>query len=179
LICPNDGETALVAATLDGVTVDDCPTCGGVWFQHDELRRAKDNAADWARWLDSDLFSAADESSDPTSKNCAECGEPMRSLVYPHSNVRVDVCDNNHGAWLDKGEFEAIVASLDELTNSMSVDEYQEATVDQLKDVLRPHESRWSEIKDFFAVFRLLQMRFGTEHPAIGKAMDAAARNGL
>ena len=176
--CPNDGTT-LEAATLDRVTVHDCPKCGGMWFEKDELRRAKDGAEDWVRWLDCDIFAAAQESSDTTTKTCAECGEALRSLVYPHSNVRVDVCVADHGVWLDKGEFDAIVKALDELTNKMSVDEYERATVEQLKEILHPHESRWSEIKDFFAVFKLLEMRLGTEHPGVGKALDAAARTGL
>ena len=176
--CPNDGS-ALEAATLDRVTVHDCPKCGGIWFEKDELRRAKDGAEDWLRWLDSDIFTLAEESSDPTSKTCAQCGEPLRSLVYPHTNVRVDVCPADHGVWLDKGEFDAIVSSLDEITNTMSVDDYQNATVEQLKDVLHPHETRWSEITDLFAVFKLLEIRVGTEHPGVAKAFEAAARTGL
>ncbi|HVV35483.1 MAG TPA: zf-TFIIB domain-containing protein [Acidimicrobiales bacterium] len=176
--CPNDGET-LVAATLDRVEVNDCPKCGGIWFERDALTRAKDNADDFVRWIDSDVFAAAEASDDETTKACAQCGEPMRTFVYPHSDVRVEACVADHGVWLDKGEFDKIVSELDGMTNAMSVGDYAHATVDQLKEVFRPHESRWSEVKDFFAVFKLLEARFGTEHPGVAAAVNAASRIGL
>jgi Zn-finger nucleic acid-binding protein len=179
LRCPNDGETTLVAETLDRVAVHDCPQCAGVWFVRDELRRAKDNADEWIRWIDDDLFAAATAASEATTKKCAECGEPMRSVVYPHSDVRIEVCVTDHGVWLDKGEFDKIVKELDQLTNVMSVSEYEHATAEQLKEIFRPHESRWSEIKDFCTVFQLLEMRFGTGHPGTAAAVNAAARIGL
>ncbi len=149
-----------------------------MWFERDELRRAKDNAEPWVRWLDDDIFAATEEG-EASTQLCPSAGEPMRTLTYPFSKVRVEVCVADHGVWLEKGEFESIIKTLDELTNSMSVEDYQQATLTQLKDVFRPHESRMSEIKDFFAAFKLLEMRYGTEHPHVGRLLDAAARVGL
>lgn len=180
MLCPNDGETSLVADSLDHVAVHDCPKCGGIWFARDELRRAKDNADEWIRWVDTDVFASATKASEPTAKKCAECGEPMRSVLYPSSDVRIDVCATDHGVWLDKGEFDKIVGELDTLTNRMSVSEYEHATLEQLKEIFKPHdESRWSELRDFVTVFKLLEMRIGVGSPGTAAAINAAARIGL
>ena len=46
MCCPKDG-TALVAVDHHGVAVEECPTCGGVWFDKGEMetvaKREKDS----------------------------------------------------------------------------------------------------------------------------------------
>ena len=46
LHCPKDGH-AMVARSFHGVTVDECPTCHGMWLNHHEIdaaaRRERDS----------------------------------------------------------------------------------------------------------------------------------------
>ena len=147
MLCPNDGATELVADTLDRVAIHDCPKCGGIWL-------VRDNDA----W-----FAAAEASGTLSAKKCAECGEPMRTIRYPESNVEIEVCVADHGVWLDKGEFDKIVGTLESADGGSPA----------------PSESRWSEIKDLVATVRSLETRFGTEHPTIAAAINAASRIGL
>ncbi|MEY2398294.1 MAG: hypothetical protein QOJ00_1468 [Actinomycetota bacterium] len=175
-----DCGTALEVADLDHIKIHECPKCAAMWFEQDELRRAKDNADEWIRWIDFDLFAAADASGEIGSKPCPECGQPMRTLVYPHSKIEVDACTADHGVFLDKEEFDKIVTSLDDLTNQVSAKDLEHATWHQFKEIFAGgHESRVSEIKDFMAVFRLMEMRFGVEHPATAQAINVLSREGL
>jgi Zn-finger nucleic acid-binding protein len=170
--------TALEEAVLDRVTVHDCPEGHGTWFEREELRRAKDNADRDVRWLDFDVFSQASSSS-AGSKPCPRCAEPMKRETYPHSDVTIDVCENDHGVWLDKGEFDTIVRALEEVTHEMTVTDYGHAAKEQLEQVLTGPESRLSELRDFLAVFRLLEMRMAVEHPGVAASVQQLERSGL
>lgn len=176
--CPNCGH-GLEAADLNHITVHDCPGCGGIWFARDELRRAKDNAEHGdLRWIDFDLFAAA-ENARPGTRACPTCGEALHVIVYPHSKVRVDVCAADHGVWLDRDEFDKIIRALDELVDRMSVAEYERAALHELAQVVHGPESHWSELRDFLAVFHLLELRLGIEHPQTAAVVDNLSRGGL
>jgi uncharacterized Zn finger protein (UPF0148 family) len=56
--CPKDG-TALVARAEHGITVDGCPSCGGVWLDNGELEAilAREDEAGVTRWVRSLLKS--------------------------------------------------------------------------------------------------------------------------
>jgi Zn-finger nucleic acid-binding protein len=120
--CPNCGR-ALEESELDHIAVHDCPACRGIWFERDELRDAKDNADPNLRWLDFDVFKAADTTSRQPDKPCPHCGQAMNVLAYPHSKVKIDVCEADHGVWLDRGEFDELIKTLEHVANSMSARE--------------------------------------------------------
>lgn len=169
--CPDCG-VELVEATLAYVAVHDCHKCKGIWFEHNELERAKDNGDRWVRWIDFDVFSGAKGGGERGQRPCPVCGEAMAVLVYPQSDVKIDVCVTDHGVWLDAGEFKKIIKELDDLTNRISAKQYEHIAAQELKEIVTGgHESRISEIRDFLAVFRLLEMRFGVENPQISKAV--------
>jgi Zn-finger nucleic acid-binding protein len=173
--CPNCG-TELIETALAHVNVHDCPSCKGLWFERNELERAKDSADPWVRWIDFDVFAAAKASGDHGRRNCPDCGADMSVLVYEHSDVKIDVCPDNHGVWLDTGEFTKIVTELDELTNTLSAKDYEHALGRELREIIAGgHESRFSEIRDFMATFRLLEMRLGAEHPEAAKMVNTMA----
>ena len=173
--CPDCGDE-LIEARLAYVDVHDCHKCKGIWFEHNELERAKDNGDRWVRWIDFDVFSGAKASGQPGHRPCPVCGEAMTVLVYEHSDVKIDVCVTDHGVWLDAGEFKKIIKELDDLTNRISSKDYEHIAAHELKEIVTGgHESRISEIRDFLAMFRLLEMRVGVEHPEIAQMVTTLA----
>ncbi len=169
--CPDCGRE-LVQARLQHIDIHDCPGCKGLWFERNQLERAKDNADHWVRWIDFDVFGAAEATSDRGQRACPVCATPMSVLVYPHSQVKIDVCASDHGVWLDTGEFRKIIQELDEVTNKLSAKDIEHVALHELREIVTGgHESRFSEIRDFLAVFRLLDVRLGVEHPQIAQAV--------
>ncbi len=43
-----------------------------------------------------------------TSRICPRCGVPLSKIAYPETQIEVDVCEDCHGIWLDRGEFRGI-----------------------------------------------------------------------
>lgn len=98
--CPRD-RTLLVERKLEGVTVDECPKCGGAFFDENELGRATGDK-ELARYL-STIHGAA---SSPMV--CPACGNLMD--LDKVDEVELDHCTSYLGVWLDKGEMERLGA---------------------------------------------------------------------
>ncbi|MDB4614678.1 zf-TFIIB domain-containing protein, partial [bacterium] len=73
-----------------------CPTCRGGWFDSRELARVLSVAVE-------KLEPPADATK--TSCVCPKCFVPLCRLPYPETKIEVDICEDCHGIWLDKGEF--------------------------------------------------------------------------
>src|SRR3972149_3801618 len=159
LKCPKDQHN-LKSASLKGVRIDECPKCGGKWFDRDELRVAKDRTDDDLRWLDFDLFNddANKYKTRPSLKKCPKDLENMTELEYMDSKVKVGKCDVCKGVWLDKSEFEKIIKYLENKVISEPASEYRKAVLKELEEIVTGPENTFSEIKDFFAVLRLFEI---------------------
>ncbi|MDO8610047.1 MAG: zf-TFIIB domain-containing protein [bacterium] len=151
-----------------GLRLDECPECSGIWFDRDELRKAKDNTDDDMRWLDYDPFIVNKKSNlTKTSKLCPLCNQSMNEVTYDKSKVKVDICSICKGVWLDKNEIDKIFAYLQDLIVTKTSKKYAEATIEELKEIVVGPESKLSEIRDFIVVANLLQLRYVVEHPWI------------
>lgn len=175
--CPACGD-ALVTTPIDGMDFHDCLRCKGVWFEGDELRRALDDSDEELDWLAVGLFSTT-ATSDAGRRRCPRCREPMTTLAYPHSGVRVDVCRADRGVWLDDGEFDRIVASLEHEIDSMTPGAYERTAVHELRELFERGGSKGRELRDLFTIVHLMAMRVAVEHPKLATAVDAAAMGGL
>lgn len=165
--CPKDGAI-LQSERLHGVKVDMCGQCKGVWFDRDELRRAKDNTDDDLRWLDFDLFSERDVQTHASDKrNCPKDKSPMLAKVYDRSKIVTDICPVCNGVWLDRKEYEKIIYYLQDRMYSETAAEYSEDLLKELLEVGTGNEGVVSEVKDFTAVLRLLESRLAVEHPMV------------
>jgi Zn-finger nucleic acid-binding protein len=83
--------------------VDACPRCGGAWYDRGELEQAL--AARQGAGVD-----AQPVPHPPRYLKCPVCADLMTPRNYEkRSGVIVDVCAR-HGAWLDAGELERLVA---------------------------------------------------------------------
>lgn len=111
--CPRDAVT-LDHVIKQGVEVDICPACGGLWCDPGEIEAAEQAFAEATQRVPAPpdemtrgLQMAAEKQSPPTT--CPKCGaENVREEYGLASQVLVDRCPHGHGVWLDKGELEAI-----------------------------------------------------------------------
>ena len=168
--CPScQGE--LKGIDYRGILIDECEDCKGRWFDNDELRKAKDKTDDDLRWLDFDPFGEeADKYKTPyEGKVCPRCSVKMVSLTYQDSGVIIDKCNNCQGVWLNRGEFEKVVDYLEEIVVTEPLSDYIRDTEKQFWEIFTGPEGRISEIKDFLAILKLLEMRIAVENPKLAE----------
>jgi Zn-finger nucleic acid-binding protein len=108
--CPNDAfELRQVTVTShygQPVTLDQCPGCGGIWFDESELFRARQGEAEKIDPLDfGALKSPAKIKEAPLC--CPRDGAALFRFEDKHfpDSVFVVRCPSCHGIWLNQGEF--------------------------------------------------------------------------
>ena len=171
--CPIDG-TPLETHTVHSVNAEECAQCGGLWFEKNELRKAKDASEPDLNWLDFDLWSDPESfAADWSSRQCPQCGKNMATISYAETGVTVDYCTEGHGVWLDKGEFQAIVQALNTEAESKSASDYVTASLKEALEILTGDEGSISEWKDLITVMRLLQYRVLAENPRLSALLSA------
>ena len=84
----------MLAVELDGVEVDRCPFCGGVWFDRGELESVTGRALE------------AEPLSGHTTRRCASCRLPLSTAMI--GSVPVEVCGSCRATYLDDGELEEL-----------------------------------------------------------------------
>lgn len=172
MICPECGAQ-LRRSDYKGVLLDECPKCRGRWFDRGELKKAKDRTDDDLRWLDFDPFgSDADKLAVPSPHQlpCPKCSVRMTALIYARSAITIHKCTQCHGIWLGHGQFAAIVRYLEKIVDMESTSELVTDSVKQFEKIFTRQEDKISEIRDFLAVLKLLEMRMAVEHPSIASA---------
>ncbi|MEW6570883.1 MAG: zf-TFIIB domain-containing protein [Nitrospirota bacterium] len=91
-----------------GEEYDICPSCGGLWLDRDEFRRA---TAELSAYRDKEVKGDYKQGSASDSVKylpCVRCSKIMNRKNFAKiSGVIVDECAN-HGVWLDAGELEKI-----------------------------------------------------------------------
>jgi Zn-finger nucleic acid-binding protein len=170
--CPNKhGKMEKVLFHL--VEVDYCPECLGIWFDKDELRRAKDARDKQLNWLDVDLW--RDKLKFETSRSLRQCPVCRAGLVevrYDKSKVKVDFCKMCEGIWLDRGEFKQIINYLKNKSDYEILHHYAKNLVVQLWEVFSGPENFRSELEDFLTVLKLFNYKFITQHPHLNKIIS-------
>ncbi len=160
-------------ASLTGrVRGDECPICGGAWYEDDELRQAKDAADIDLNWLDFELWTEWD-SLDLRHKKlpCPSCGDGLVSILYGQTGVEVDCCPTCKGLWLERGRFEAIIEALTKELLNKPIDEYVKASLQEAKEIIVGPEPLNSEWKDFKTALRFMIYRLLSENPRLSRAL--------
>ena len=107
--CPKcSAEMELVS--YDGIKVDRCTSCGGLWFQPEELRALRDDI-----WMADYIIDSGDKAVGRKANaikeiDCPECGKMMQQEAdaeQPH--ITYESCPDGHGTFLDAGEFTDLV----------------------------------------------------------------------
>ncbi len=176
--CPND-KNELKSVAFKSVNVLECNLCKGLFFDREELTKAKNNTDNDLRWLNFDLFSEKDHkyNDHPSSKKCPKDNTEMSSLKYQHSTVLIDKCNTCKGVWLDHGEFQKIINYLEKIVVSESAKGYEKETIKKFLELGTDHEDKISEFKDLLVLTKLLEERFIIEHPSLEETIRAITVN--
>ena len=168
--CPIHQNEEMQKSVFQGVEVDYCPKCLGLWFGKDELRQAKDEKLPDLNWLDIDLWQ--DKTKFRVSKGemlCPKCEVPMYVVKYGDSDISVDVCNLCQGVFLDRGEFKKVADYLEQKGKKELVEHYWQNLVKEGIEIFTGPESLKEEIADFLAVLGLLNAKFVSQHPTISQ----------
>ncbi len=171
--CPKCEKETLEETLFQGVKIDTCSSCKGYWFEKDELRKAKDEKEEDLNWMDVDLWE--NEVSFRVTKDkliCPDCGLPLFEVNYGDSNIKVDVCNQCEGIWLDEGEFKKIMSYLKDKAGDKILNEYLKTLAEETGEVFLGPEPLEEELKDVLTVLGLLKYRFAGKHPFISDAIS-------
>jgi len=106
-------KTVLVVVERQGIELDWCLHCGGLWFDEGELELLGEKAG---RSLHvADLGQAQAGSPGHSRRRCPRCPRRMEQLRFELNGgevIDIDRCPD-HGFWLDRGELGAIMAGAD------------------------------------------------------------------
>lgn len=110
LSCPVCVKKDMVVLELEGIEVDHCLSCGGVWLDAGELELFI-GAPDRATALTSAFSDLSDAAGEP-SRKCPICGKLMTKTVTAAggTTLTLDRCPQGHGIWFDDGELHALLA---------------------------------------------------------------------
>ncbi|HZP25832.1 MAG TPA: zf-TFIIB domain-containing protein, partial [Dehalococcoidia bacterium] len=86
---------------------------------------------------------------------------------YGESTITVDICQACEGIWLDKDEYEEIVAYLEHMVNTQSIGDYLNDVREEFVELFTGTEGGIGELRDLDKVLYLLELRFVVEHPRI------------
>ena len=105
----------MVTLELEGVEIDHCLDCGGIWLDAGELELLLDEPDKAKSLLDS--FSV-DSKCAEVKRKCPICDKKMQKVIVGDSKpaLLIDKCRKGDGLWFDKGELHEIFdrAQLDE-----------------------------------------------------------------
>ena len=107
--CPKCKTENLGEFAVEDVIVDRCPSCGGIWFDRQELSELL--AEDARRVAD---LRRGDENEEAGEKrgNCPRDAAPLLRVYSARDrSVILDACADCHGIWLDGGEFDKLFAA--------------------------------------------------------------------
>lgn len=163
----------LNSAELLGVKIDKCPSCGGSFFDRNELRQARNRADSDLAWMEFNLWKETDSFHvTKESIQCPFCGEKMASIGYADTGVEIDYCRECGGIWLDRGEFPRIVSSLEEDMDSMSASEYLKESIREMEELISADGNFREEWKHFRTVLKLLEYRVLAEHRTLARIIE-------
>lgn len=99
----------------EGVQIDICPECIGVWLDDSELATIVDaRERVWPPGVVEQVLAVTGSMGIPRheqhrSLDCPKCGERLEPVNYQvNSGVIVNTCRARHGVWLDAGELAKI-----------------------------------------------------------------------
>jgi Zn-finger nucleic acid-binding protein len=108
--CPMCKAATLQPTTYDDLPINECQSCGGAWLRANEYTV-------WLRTQTPGTYNLtgieAHQSNDSKQAAfCPDCGHFMRSYrIGSEIGFRLDRCNNCHGVWFDKHEWQTLKAA--------------------------------------------------------------------
>jgi len=167
MYCPKCSDQMEIQM-IEDVEIDLCKKCSGIWFDQDELRKAKDQTEPDLNWMDFEIWKNENKfqfSQKPLV--CPKCDLDMVQIDYGKTGVEVDYCPKCRGVWLDEGEFKKIIENLNSELANKSISEYVKASLEEGLEIATGPETFISEWKDFMTVLRMFQYRFFILNPKL------------
>ncbi len=172
MLCPKCQEE-LKAEEFQGVRIDTCPSCGGSWFDRNEMRLARNKADSDLAWMEIDLWKKTDGFHvTQESFSCPSCGEKMATVGYADTGVQIDYCRECGGIWLDRGEFSRIVKVLEHDINNMTASDYFKESIREAEELISTSENFGEEWKHFRILMKLLEYRVLAEHRTLARIIE-------
>ena len=112
--CPRC-KAELMLERYKGIEVDRCTSCEGLWLDHPELDDLEDNVLDQDESKGMMIYASR-----PSDIACPKCAGSMHTFNYRAYNLPLDVCDSQHGFWLDKGEEKRVLELMDTRIKDLS-----------------------------------------------------------
>ncbi|MCF7845405.1 MAG: zf-TFIIB domain-containing protein [Candidatus Pacebacteria bacterium] len=163
--CPSCNQK-LKEISFYGVKIDYCEQCKGIWFEKEELDRAKDLKQETINWLDVDLWDKTERfKMSKKERQCPECKLSLYEVNYDDSEIKVDVCSICEGVWLDKGEFNKVMDYLKDKSGDEIINNYGNLLLEETREVFIGPEPLKEELKDLFVLLGLFKYRFVGKHP--------------
>jgi len=107
LLCPHCKTQKLTQINKEGIEIEFCPKCLGLWLDHGELYQLMETS-----------FQETKEEMTPSpgntsERNCPKCHLQLsRHPFHLQIPTLVDSCLKCHGFWLEHGEFDEITEAL-------------------------------------------------------------------
>ena len=154
--------------TINTIEIDECEKCEGIWFEDDELRKAKDSTDKDLNWMDFEIWKHEDQfKTEARNLPCPQCNKALVAINYSDTEIEVDYCPSCKGTWLDSGEFKKIIDALTDELLTKSFSKYISDSIAEAKELITGPESFLSEWKDFATVLRIMQYRLFVEKPKL------------
>ncbi len=103
----------MVIYELEGVEIDQCVSCRGIWLDRGEIETLTTLAG-----VKPDRLSTALKDAAPirtSDRRCPRCERKMHIIVVGTQNpMELDRCPNGHGLWFDAGELQQTIANFEE-----------------------------------------------------------------
>ena len=106
--CPNCNHN-LEITNYEGIEVNQCSNCKGIWFDFKELDELEDTVLN-----EDDVKGTLVWDKKPSERKCPKCAKLMMGFNYRLNDLYLEYCENKHGYWLDKGEEERVIGEMKE-----------------------------------------------------------------
>ena len=97
--CPKC-KSELTPVVRHKLHVNYCPSCKGMWLEHQELDQLEDEVFDFGEAAKGTLI----VDSTPTTDQCPECDSLLKAFRYRFYDLQMEFCEQLHGYWLTDDE---------------------------------------------------------------------------
>ncbi|MGE5472902.1 MAG: zf-TFIIB domain-containing protein [Ignavibacteriales bacterium] len=124
--CPKCNST-LEPAEVENIKIEVCPSCDGIWL--DKFEITKILHCDFDSIKTSEISKALEKDKDVSNSKtesikCPVCSLPMTNTNYLfNDNIKIDMCSECYGIWLDDGELKEIINYAKNKSGSLSDEE--------------------------------------------------------